>query len=53
MFGYMLDAMDVLLYVFAMRAIQAEFSLSNREAGLVSSATLIASSFGGIAAGIL
>jgi len=53
MFGYMLDAMDVLLYVFAMRAIQAEFGLSNREAGLVSSATLIASSFGGIGAGIL
>jgi len=53
MVGYMLDAMDVLLYVFAMRAIQAEFGLSNREAGLVSSATLIASAFGGIAAGIL
>jgi len=53
MIGYMLDAMDVLLYVFAMRAIQTEFALSNREAGLVSSATLIASSFGGIVAGML
>lgn len=53
MFGYMLDAMDVLLYVFAMRAIQAEFALSNSEAGLVGSATLIASSLGGIGAGIL
>ncbi len=53
MFGYMLDAMDVLLYVFAMRAIQTEFGLSNREAGLVSSATLVASSLGGIVAGIL
>lgn len=49
----MLDAMDVLLYVFAMRAIQTEFGLSNREAGLVSSATLVASSLGGIVAGIL
>jgi MFS family permease len=53
MFGYMLDAMDVLLYVFAVQALRAEFRLSNAEAGLVSSATLVFSAVGGIAAGIL
>ncbi|MEZ5354616.1 MAG: MFS transporter [Bryobacteraceae bacterium] len=51
MFGYLLDAMDVLLYVFALPAIRAEFGLTNREAGLVSAATLVASAAGGIAAG--
>ncbi|MCP5111500.1 MAG: MFS transporter, partial [bacterium] len=49
----MLDAMDVLLYVFALQAIRADFGLTNAEAGLVSSATLIASAAGGIASGIL
>ena len=53
MFGFMLDAMDVLLYVFALQTIRAEFGLSNAQAGLVSSATLIASAAGGIVAGIL
>ena len=52
-FGYLLDAMDVLLYVFAIQTLKAEFGLSNAEAGLVSSATLIASAFGGIASGLL
>lgn len=51
--GYMLDAMDVLLYVFALQTLRAEFGWTNAQAGLVSSATLIASSVGGIAAGIL
>lgn len=50
-FGFMLDAMDVLLYVFAINTFKAEFGLSNAQAGLVSSATLIASSLGGIVAG--
>ena len=49
----MLDAMDVLLYVFALQAIRADFGLTNAEAGLVSSATLIASAAGGIGSGIL
>lgn len=53
MLGYMLDAMDVLLYVFAIQALRSEFGLTNAQAGLVSSATLIASSAGGIAAGVL
>ncbi|MCL4793237.1 MAG: MFS transporter [Bryobacteraceae bacterium] len=49
--GFLLDAMDVLLYVFAIQTLKAEFGWSNAQAGLVSSATLIASAFGGIAAG--
>ena len=53
MLGYMLDALDVLLYVFAVQTMRAEFHWDNKTAGLVSSATLIASSVGGIAAGIL
>jgi MFS family permease len=53
MLGYMLDALDVLLYVFAVQTLRVEFHWSNSTAGLVSSATLIASSIGGIGAGIL
>lgn len=49
--GFMLDAMDVLLYVFALQTLRAEFGWTNAQAGLVSSATLIASAFGGIFAG--
>src|SRR5713226_350290 len=53
MLGYMLDALDVLLYVFAIQALRKEFHWDEATAGLVSSATLIASSIGGAAAGIL
>jgi MFS family permease len=51
--GYMLDAMDVLLYVFAVNTLKAEFHLTNAQAGLVSSATLVCSAIGGIACGVL
>src|SRR3954453_3939293 len=53
MLGFALDAMDVLLYVFALQTLRAEFHLSNAAAGLVSSVTLITSAAGGIGAGIL
>jgi MFS family permease len=53
MLGYMLDAMDVLLYVFALQTLRSEFQLDNASAGLVSSATLVASAIGGIFAGLL
>ena len=53
MLGYMLDALDVLLFVFAVQTLRAEFHWSAAMAGIVSSATLIASSIGGIGAGIL
>ena len=53
MLGYMLDALDVLLYVFAVQTLRAEFHWTAATAGLVSSATLISSAAGGIAAGIV
>jgi MFS family permease len=53
MFGFMLDAMDVLLYVFALQELRAVFGLSNAQAGLVSSATLVFSAVGGLLSGWL
>lgn len=46
MLGFMLDAMDVLLYSFALQSIRKEFSLSNEQAGLVFTYTLVASALG-------
>jgi MFS family permease len=51
--GFMLDAMDVLLYVFAITTLKTEFGWTNAQAGLVSSITLITSAFGGIVAGVV
>lgn len=51
--GYMLDAMDVLLYVFALNALKAEFHMSNALAGAIGSVTLVFSAVGGISAGVL
>ena len=53
MLGYMLDALDVLLYVFAVQTLRAEFHWTAATAGVVTSATLISSAIGGIAAGIV
>jgi len=53
MLGYMLDAMDVLLYVFALQELRTVFGLSNAQAGLVSSATLVFSAAGGLLSGML
>ena len=52
MSGYMLDAMDVILYIFALSAIRQEFGLSNAEAGMAMAATMLASAAGGIGAGV-
>lgn len=52
MLGFMLDAMDVLLYSFALQSIRSEFGLSNEQAGLVFTYTLVASAFGGILSGL-
>jgi MFS family permease len=49
----MLDAMDVLLFVFAVNFIARDFGLSAAQSGLVSSATLAFSALGGIAFGVL
>ena len=51
--GWMLDAMDVMLYAFALTAIQADFGITSAVAGSVASLTLVTSAVGGIAAGIL
>ena len=51
--GYMLDAMDVLLFVFAVNSIRDQFGFSAAQAGLVSSFTLAFSAVGGIVFGIL
>lgn len=51
--GWMLDAMDVMLYAFALGAIQKEFELSSAQAGALASVTLVASAFGGIGFGII
>src|SRR5580698_224760 len=51
--GYMLDAMDVLLFVFTVNVLRAEFHLSAARAGMVSSFTLAFSAAGGIVFGVL
>jgi MFS family permease len=51
MLGYLLDAMDVLLYVFAIQVLKDEFHMSNATAGMISSAGLICSAAGGIIGG--
>ncbi|MDE3195214.1 MAG: MFS transporter [Acidobacteriota bacterium] len=51
--GYMLDAMDVLLFVFAVNVLRGEFRLSAAQAGAVSSSTLAFSAVGGIVFGAL
>jgi len=51
--GWMLDAMDFLLFTFAILPIQKEFGLSSATMGGLSSVALIASALGGIAFGRL
>ena len=49
--GWMLDAMDFLLFTFALLSIQKEFGLTKAESTIPISAALIASAVGGIAFG--
>jgi MFS family permease len=51
--GWMLDAMDVMLYAFVLTSLILEFGMSTRAAGFLSSLTLIASAIGGFLFGIL
>lgn len=51
--GWVLDGMDVMLYAFALTAIQQEFGISGGVAGAIASVTLLTSAGGGIAAGML
>lgn len=49
--GWMLDAMDFLLFTFALLPIQSEFGLTKQEASLPMVTALVASAVGGIAFG--
>jgi MFS family permease len=51
--GWMLDAMDVLLFTFALIPMQAEFGLTKKDMGIPLAATLFASAIGGIVFGRL
>jgi MFS family permease len=49
--GYMLDAMDVMLYAFVLGQVQREMHLSAAMSGAMMSATLVAAAAGGIGFG--
>ena len=51
--AWMLDAMDVMLYAFALTTIRDEFHLSSAAAGAMASGTLLASAVGGILFGVV
>jgi len=51
--GWMLDAMDVMLYSFVLAYLIREFNMSTSTAGLLNSLTLGASAIGGFCFGIL
>ena len=51
--GWALDAMDVQIFSFAIPAIIAAFQISNADAGLIGTVTLLTSAFGGWVAGAL
>jgi MFS family permease len=53
MLGWGLDGMDIMLYAFALTAIQREFGLTSAEAGGLASVTLLASGLGGLLFGYL
>jgi MFS family permease len=53
MAGWTLDAMDVMLFTFALNAIRREFGLSGAAAGSLASVSLLASAGGGILFGYL
>src|SRR5580700_3494642 len=51
--GWVLDAMDVQMFSFAIPAIIAAFAITNADAGLIGAATLVSSALGGWCAGAL
>jgi MFS family permease len=51
--GWMLDAFDVMLYALLIPIITKELGLQSSTAGVVQSATLVASAIGGVAFGVL
>jgi MFS family permease len=53
MLGWMLDALDVMLYSFALLPMQKEFGLSGAQAGMLTTVTLAMAAVGGTLAGVL
>lgn len=51
--GWMLDAMDVMLYSLVLTFLIREFAMDTRTAGLLNSLTLVASAIGGLLFGVL
>jgi MFS family permease len=51
--GWALDAMDVQIFSFAITAIMTSFRISNADAGLIGTVTLLTSALGGWVAGVL
>lgn len=51
--GYALDAFDYQIFSFILTAIAAAFALTNAQAGLIATVTLVVSAFGGLLAGVL
>src|SRR5689334_18082315 len=51
--GWMLDAMDMMLYSFALTSIRTEFHLSSAAAGGLAAEVLVMSAFGGMLFGWL
>src|ERR1700740_3666865 len=50
--GWMLDAMDVMLYSLVLTYLIREFSMDTRTAGFLNSLTLVASAIGGLLFGV-
>ena len=51
--GYLLDAMDVLLFSFALTAVRSEFQISSAAAGAIAAVPMVTSALGGLAFGYL
>src|ERR671933_2490642 len=51
--GWALDAFDYQVFSFSLTAIAAAFALSQAQAGLIATATLVVSAVGGVLAGVL
>ncbi len=51
--GWILDAMDVQMYSFAIPSLLIAFNIKNADAGLIGTFTLLSSSIGGWMAGAL
>jgi MFS family permease len=51
--GWMLDAMDVMLYSFVLAYLMSEFGISKATGGFLNSLTLVASAIGGFFFGVL